>query len=350
MSYSNFQEDISMNTLTIIGNGFDRAHSLPTLFDQFIDSNVAYFSQKYAIFKGEGNSWAEIEKFYANQLRQILENRNWHDVLDEVEQIIHEYGFNEYGEVNYFNFSSTVFEDEYEEITSRVALLTEFEKEFLQYLRKNCSNSLLTQIPPFSNLRQILKSSSRIINFNYTNTVETVYGIVDVEHIHGSIETSIAIGSGSLNDIKNSLINTEYPSLSTFSKDKYGFQELLGYYDYDEDGNLHPHIFIERFFNEVVSSTLSREEEIFNLLDAKNKDVLSSRIKIIDSFKNKHYDKVYIIGHSLGEPDYSVFDAINKDAEVICFYYSDNDKEQMSNVLKRLGMKYTLKSTTEIYN
>ena len=48
---------------------------------------------------------------------------------------------------------------------------------------------------------------------------------------------------------------------------------------------------------------------------------------MIATLGEEHYDRVYIIGHSLGEADYSVFDAINKDAEVVCFYYSEGEKQ-----------------------
>ena len=94
---------------------------------------------------------------------------------------------------------------------------------------------------------------------------------------------------------------------------------------------------------------MERENEVFNLLDAKNKDALSSRIRAIKSLGSEHYDRVYIIGHSLGETDYSVFDAINKDAEVVCFYYSDEEKDNMAKILQSLGLKFTLKPNSEIY-
>lgn len=74
----------------------------------------------------------------------------------------------------------------------------------------------------------------------------------------------------------------------------------------------------------MAASATKREAEVFSLWDAKNKDALTSRISAIDSLGKEHYDRVYIIGHSLGDADYSVFDAINKDTEVICFYYYED--------------------------
>ena len=84
-------------------------------------------------------------------------------------------------------------------------------------------------------------------------------------------------------------------------------------------------------------------------MDAKNKDALTSRISTIDSLGKEHYDRVYIIGHSLGDADYSVFDAINKDTEVICFYYSEDTKAEMENTLKSLGFQYVMVQNAEIF-
>ena len=141
--------------------------------------------------------------------------------------------------------------------------------------------------------------------------------------------------------------SARYPTIDKFGRDKYGLQELAGYYDYDDEGNRYPNFFIEQFFNQVASSAKEREDEVFSLLDAKNKDALDSRIRVIDSLRKEHYDQVYIIGHSLGLADYSVLDAINKDAEVVCFYHSET--EDMEKTLKDLGLHYVMKPNTTIY-
>lgn len=338
-----------MNILTIIGNGFDLGHGLPTSFDAFIQSNPSVYPKKYATFRGGDGTWTRVEWDYGKQLCKILAERSWHDVTEVVEQIISDYGLNEYGEVDYFGFSSDAFEDEYQAIHFRVVLLSDFEKDFQQYLLANCGDAVLGKIVTYNNIRHILNASSRIISFNYTSTIETAYGVTNVDHIHGSVDTSIAIGSGALDEAKESLVDDEYPTIDKFGRDKYGLQELAGYYDYDDEGNRYPKGFIERFFKEVAASATEREAEVFNLLDVKNKDALTSRISTIASLGEEHYDRVYIIGHALGVADYSVFDAINKDAEVICYYYSEARKAEMENTLKKLGFRYTMVPNAEIF-
>lgn len=338
-----------MKILTIIGNGFDLAHRLPTSFDAFIQSNPSTFPEKYVIFRGGDGTWRDVENLYGAQLSDILNERCWHDITAVVEQVISDYGLNEYGEVDYYGFSSDAFEDEYQAIQFRVNLLTEFENDFQRYLREVCCKTRLSRLGTYDAVRTILASSDRIINFNYTSTVEVAYGISGVDHIHGSVDTSIAIGSGALDKAKETMIDDEYPTIDKFGRDKYGLQELIGYYDYDDEGNRYPKVFIERFFNEVASAANEREVEVFDLLEVKNKDALASRVCMIDSLKKEYYDKVYILGHSLGEADYAVFDAINKDAEVVCFYYAESEKKGMERVLKELGLRYTMVSNVEIY-
>jgi len=338
-----------MKILTIVGNGFDLGHRLPTSFDAFIKSNYSVFSEKYTALSGGIGTWTYVEEVYGELLCKIISERSWHDITETVEQIIHDYGLNEYGEVNYYNYSSDAFEEEYCLIQSYVDLLTEFEKDFQQYLRRKCSNDVLAKLVTFDNVRQILSSSDQIISFNYTSTIETAYRVTNVAHIHGKVDASIAIGSGALDEVKESLMDIEYPTIDKFGRDKYGFQELLGYYEYDDEGNRYPKVFIERFFSEVAGSAQEREVELFNLLDIKNKEALGSRISITDNLAKEHYDKVYIIGHALGEADYSVFDAINKDAEVICSYYLEDEKDKLEHTLKRLKLQYTMVPSQEIF-
>lgn len=338
-----------MKTLTIIGNGFDLGHCLPTSFNAFIYSKPSIYPEKYATFRGGDGSWNMVESLYGEQLCDILDERSWHDVTEVVAQIVQDYGLTEYGEVDYYDFSSDAFEEEYQAIQFRIELLTEFEKDFQQYLLEKCSDAVLTTIATYNHIHHILSSSDRIINFNYTRTIEIAYGIPEVDHIHGSVETAIAIGSGTLDEAKNTLVDTEYPTIDKFGGDKYALQELAGYYDYDDEGNSYPNVFIERFFNEVASAATTREKEVFNLLDAKNKDTLETRIKVINSLGEEHYDRVYIMGHSLSEADHSVLNAINKDAEAVCFYYSEDGKSSMEATLKKLGLRYVMIPNSELY-
>ena len=338
-----------MKILTIIGNGFDLGHRLPTLFDHFISSNPDVFARKYGIFRNNNNSWNEIETKYAELLMEVMERRDQLDISEEVEKIINDYGTNEYGEVDYYNYESDAWGTEIRELSGFISLLTQFEQDFQYYLKQFCSDRKLTQVPTSKAIQEILASSDTIINFNYTHTVEYVYGVKNVIHIHGDLNSHIAIGNGALEGAKDSLLDTEYPSWKDFAPTKDGLEEMLGYYEEDMDGHLVEKHFIKSFFDDVKETSIAQESKLFSLLDAKNKDDLVLRQQIVNMLKSSHYDRVYIIGHSLGDADSSVFHAINSDADVTCFFHDTTELPFKDNALKSFCLKYKLISDSDLY-
>ena len=88
--------------------------------------------------------------------------------------------------------------------------------------------------------------------------------------IHVQLEDAIAIGCSALDCAKESMVDFEYPSIDSFEKRKYGLQEMMGYYEYDDEGNRFERTFIKRFFDEVAVSV--KENELFSILVEKRKD------------------------------------------------------------------------------
>lgn len=338
-----------MRVLTIIGNGFDLGHGLPTLFDQFIQSNPSVYKRKYGVFQNDRNSWNQIESKYEALLCEIMDGRSWQDVGEEVERIIGDYGLNDYGEVDFYDYDFEAYDEELDKISDFIKLLEDFERDFLGYLRLKCNDGELKKYVPRKAIAQIIDESDKIVTFNYTHTAEVLYDARNVIHIHGDIDDSIVIGSGALDKAKNSAIDFEYPTRNKFSKDKHGLVDMMMYYTEDMDGNLVEDHFIRRFFDEVSAAASEKEEELFALLDVKSKDSLDYRQEIIEQLRSDHYDRVYIIGHSLGEADYAVFDAINKDAKVLYYYHYENEYLEKSQLLRDLNLEYEMIKDTELY-
>ena len=266
-----------------------------------------------------------------------MDNRAWQEITEEVEGVLLDYGLNEYGEVNFYNYDYEKYNWELDRIADYIALVKDFENDLASYLRRCCSDEHLKCTLPHKAIKKILEKSNCIITFNYTHTAEIVYGVQKIIHIHGDLNESIAIGSGALEDAKSSTVNYKYPSRKDFSNDKYGLVDMMKYYSEDMDGNLVEDHFIRRFFDEVSIKAEEKEEELFNLLDEKSKDALAERQDTIDILKNNRFDLVYIIGHSLSDADYAVFNSINKDAHIICFYHSKREQAEKELVLNRLG-------------
>ena len=149
--------------------------------------------------------------------------------------------------------------------------------------------------------------------------------------------------------MKESMVDDKYPDIEKFGMNKHGFAEMMNYYEEDMEGNLVENHFIERFFDEVSFAIKEEETSIFTLLDEKSKDSLALRKQVIEDLQREHYGKVYIIGHSLGEADFAVLNAINKDAIVTCFYHTNKDFISMKNTMKKMDRNFELLSDAGLY-
>lgn len=339
-----------MKALTIIGNGFDLGHNLPTRFYDFIQSDYE-FQEKYQIFKG--TNWNELESNYKELLRTIMSNRPYGDPEEELDEILSNSDYEKYGYINYSSISSEKYIKEINEIKELIKLLSNFEKDFLSYLLANCNKDKLQSVYPRNKVLQILKSSSDIINFNYTQVIEEVYQIQHVNHIHGSLnEGNIAIGTAAVDELKESLVDLTYPTKRP-CENKYDFQEKMKYYVEDMDGHLHEDDTIKSMFYEIGHNIEKNEHQLFELVDKKNKEALSSRQHLEDKLKKEKYDVVFILGHSLGEADLSVFKQINKDAKIYCYYYEHMDNRNfkiMKDNLYKLGNDFELIPNNDLYD
>ena len=338
-----------MSVLTIFGNGLDLAHGLRTRFDDFMKTLPIEQQEKYSVFRNKDNSWNCVESKYEELLRTIMDSREWKTVIDEVDCIRDGYGYNEYGEIDYYGYDFDGCDKELDEISDLISLLKDFENDFWEYLKLRCNDEILNDVSPIKSIFEIVRQSSRIVTFNYTHTLEILYGAKNTIHIHGDIDDSIAIGSGAMEEAKTTKVDYEYPKPGDFSNDKEGLVERQAYYTYDSNGRLVEEPVLKSFFDDAVASANKKENELFNLLETKSKDSLEERKHIIDTLAGEHYDMVYVIGHSLGRADLNVFKAINKDAYVVCTYHFDTERSEREEILRRLGFECEMISDKKMY-
>lgn len=340
-----------MKRLVIIGNGFDLGHGLKTRFSDFIASNEIY-PKRYEKLKGQDEEpdWNNVEDNFKYLLIETIEDRISFFLSEELENKIYEFGFDEYGDINYFTKDkSDNFDDEFNEILDDVNLLNNFEQEFLVYMNKECAPSRLRKLKPTKKIAEILKDTNLILSFNYTKLIEEVYHFDNVIHIHGVLENKdIFIGTESLQIYKKSVIDDTYPT-DIPCENKYDFQEKEKYYMDDGEGNDYLNQSYIDTFNNLKESNISKENDIFDLLDKKNKETLPLRKSVKERLKEEKYDEVYVLGHSLGDADFEVLNCINKNAKFYCFYYGDKPNEVMKSTLKKLGVNAETISNGDLY-
>lgn len=338
--------------LVVIGNGFDLGHGLKTNFRDFIATNPQVLEKKYNNLKNGKNSWGEIEINYKEVLNSHLNELEIPFFVDEeMMTIIDNYGLNEYGDVDYYGYENELFKSAIYEIDRCVKLLCEFEMEFAQYLMSMYNDyNIETKFSPKSEIQKLLNCANDILSFNYTNTAEKLYGVKNVVHIHGNINDKVFLGCDSIDMLKAVFVDGQYPSSDSFEKSKYGLQELMVYYEEDENYNLHPKGAYVRFFDKIMLETQDSVKELKDLFERKSKDSLPLRQEVIQKLKREHYDEVIIIGHSLSDVDKLVLDAINKDAKFVCYYYDKPDYDRKLKEIKKLKWQCKLISSQELYS
>lgn len=174
-----------MEKLFIIGNGFDLHHGLPTKYTDFINFVKCEYPQVYkwlyeSVRRYSLEYWDIIDKpdsdYIWNDLEALLgsfepmelleEHRDWESPVDykgsasqEIQQLLH-FGHN----------------------------ISKYLNAWLKSMEEN--------ITAFGEISSLFKSGGTFLTFNYTKTLEIVYGLQDVFHIHGVVGEYLIMGHG----------------------------------------------------------------------------------------------------------------------------------------------------------
>ena len=156
------------NKLFIIGNGFDLAHNLPTSFDPHF-KNIA---RKY-----------EHDNFW--DIYQSCE----YDIWSNFENLLGCPDFNTLVEI--FNGYAPDYYSDRESDRDSIIYQVELNGNLQDALCEFADNAedSLCDIQANDFIEQILDSEGYYINFNYTHTLEEIYGIPSEQilHIHGEV-------------------------------------------------------------------------------------------------------------------------------------------------------------------
>lgn len=273
-----------MKTLYVIGNGFDLHHNLPTQY-----SNFSKYLEK-----------TNIELFSALEICCNFDYK-WKDFEDKLST---------------FNISSLTFDnkDLIDDGQNCLIGILEQAKEKIKYLKNDLNNWILETIkyPDLEDVNEPVEfqENALFLSFNYTRTLEEVYGIKNVWHIH---------------NIPKRIIKNRYDS---FPDDKVISELVVGY---DKNKKISKTNF--EYENMICGYNF---EEILLLLQKPTSSIISSHKKKFNNYSN--FDKVVILGHSLGECDIPYFQEIEQKISSKAFfeisYYDRSEKlelERQSN-------------------
>lgn len=163
-----------MTVLYIIGNGFDLHHGIPTAYKHFGSFLRKHYRQISAVldeylptYVGE-DFWSHFEEHLADFDAETL--------VENSEQFIASYGADDWRDADHHRYAQQL--DMIVETLSRELL-----DAFTVWVRQ-------IQVPaqmPSTTRRARIDPGCRFISFNYTDTLQQLYGLADshVWHIHG---------------------------------------------------------------------------------------------------------------------------------------------------------------------
>lgn len=263
-----------MSRLNIIGNGFDLWHGLPTSYDLF-----------YAFAK---DTLDELESFY---LIDTAQNGPWSDFESSLGKFDWQlfYEAHDHTDITAENFRPSEAYGLEDDLTEQADAIVDGIKERFHDWIEEIDISLASKKTLFS-------GTDFFLSFNYTSTLQLVYGIdsVNIAHIHGRSDAydELIFGHGETRE--------EEPE-----RDEHG------------DSN-----------RTMFSDAEGAAKYPFYALQKPVSDVIKNNRAFFDSLGD--YSTISIIGHSLNDIDLPYFEEIAKNTnnakwEIYCYRIEDRD-------------------------
>lgn len=284
-----------MPTLYIIGNGFDLHHELRTSYCHFFD---------YVESIGDKTFLTQLDTYFGKTVRlngkcgnllwsQLEKALGIYNVQNIMESMFEGHTF------DIDHASSSVGEVEAEVECMFVPIREKFTELFANWVRRiDLTNTARLRIPH-------LDQDGNFLTFNYTNTLECVYGIPksQIRHIHGDAsnkDDELIVGH-----------NNKFTDFKDYPDD---------FYDRND---------YQRKIAGVINGLYKDTHSII----MKNKDFFDSLYDV---------DKVVVYGHSLEEIDKPYFDEVQRrvkpDATWWMSKYEIDEQADKRNFCKSIGV------------
>ena len=299
----------SAHTLYIIGNGFDLMHRVPSSYYNFRDSLGKSNGLQYdldAVLTAE-DIWADFENALGTLNLDLMGSRNI------INMWLDDFGFYDDEDGGAAEFYMAV-----EAAAAPIAnLVNNLQPTFRRWIE---SLELGTDDRPLIGL---IHPQGKVLNFNYTEFIETMYGVKDVCYIHGSRKK------------KKKLILGHKPGAAE---------------DFHERSRK------PRNYRQAVIDVA--QDNVFDLVGQYDKELTKNSQEIIKNHRDFFEglactDQVVVIGHSISPVDWDYFIEVKKRAENAHWYfgiYGMNDLRNMTELIKRLNIEnYNVFRTDDIW-
>lgn len=320
-------EGRKMNKLFIIGNGFDLGHGLKTSYKDFNNYLEKTYSNERESYLGnyidkEGDiNFKKLVAFLnyliseaEEELKRKCENNNikeelWKDLEVVMGAFYYDYLFNdlEYS----FGEDEEIEENKIATMRANISLELEYYVPMIRTLFSEWIKQIKVEgIKSKPSFTQLISKNDHFLSFNYTTTIEDLYGIENVCHIHGKQNETLLFGHGE-NKKKSSLDATDE--------------------DYDS------------YYIDIMDTEIGREG-IVDLINDLKKDTEDAIDKHQDFFKNlsDNVDSVYSYGFSYGKVDLIYIKEIlkyinNESCKWYLHKYNSKDHDQFIEKIRESG-------------
>lgn len=280
--------------LYVIGNGFDRFHDLKTEYSDFKryleknDKELLNNIEKYLFL---GDSWSNFEA--------ALEHLDSENIVDDCLGFLQDYGADDWRDSGHHDYQY--------EVERRIeSLTTQLKQSFSEWIRT------ISPMQDSNDERCSISKDAFFLNFNYTDTLESLYSIEkeNILHIHGNIneeDSEIILGHG------------REPST---------IELLDGVGDEDSDVRI---IEANRIINDYFRENYKNTRQIL----AENRQYFE---------KLNSVEEVLVLGHSMSSIDQEYFHEIIRNVDLekvkwIISFRKQSEIEEKREFMKGLGVK-----------
>ena len=278
--------------LIIIGNGFDLHHHMRTQYTDYrnylIDSGNKDIVDCFEI-SSEGDGEQEYINFLWSRLEEVIALLPYEQAYPYLKS---------YGDEAWLDSYHHDFQNEVEKMS-----------KYWPGMRDNLAPWIRTikYTTACDNLKKIINPEANFISFNYTNTLEKLYGISksDICYIHGDASKEDDLVLGHRND-------SYYPEWDDNNM--------------DEDVRLlNAGVFMEKFRKETYKSV---------------EQIMISNKSFNHFLSDFLYDEIYMIGLSYNDVDKLYIEKISKkqDSRWHFVYYSDEDRKKVPEYAEGIGI------------
>ncbi len=290
----------SAHALYIIGNGFDLMHRVPSSYYNFRDSlgkrNRNSLQELLETALTAEDIWADFENALGTLNFDLMGGR---DIVDMWLDNFDYYKDEDAGAAEFY----MAVEAAANPISN---LVNELHPAFRRWVN---SLEIGTDDRPLANL---IRSEGKVLDFNYTEFIETLYGIHDICYIHGSRKKKQRLILGHMPGVKGSFHEKERKPRSyrqaVVDVAQDNVFELIGQYD----------------------------EE----LTKNSQEIIKNHQSFFDGLKD--IDQIIVIGHSISRVDWDYFIEIKNNAKNAHWYFGIfglYDLRNMEDLIGTLGIK-----------